>query len=300
MTDNVPPIISEWLTHLDLEGKSANTRKGYRRGLLHFAAWYKQSGGEPFDPAAVIARDVRDWVAFQQTVEGSKPATINQRLAALSGFYRWAIQQKRVSHNPTRGIKALRREPRRPRALPQKELRRLRRYIHANGNLRDIALFEMLAGAGLRVTETLALKVSDVTINDRSGKVVIRRGKGHVYREIPLTKEVRQVLREYLAAHPALEGEDPLWVGQRGPLKDPSSINRLLDKYARFADVEEVTPHILRHSFATGYLKAHPGDIRHLAAILGHADLKTTMVYTEPDLDELTRRMEEAEVKVSA
>ncbi len=298
MTDNLSPVVSEWLAYLHREGKSASTRKGYRRGLAHFATWYEQSGGEPFDPTAVIPRDVRDWLSFQQVVEEARPATVNQRLAALSGFYRWATAQERVPRDPTDGVKSLRRESRRPRALPRRELRRLRRYIHAGGDLRDIALFEFLVGAGLRVSETLALKVGDVTLDERSGHVTVRWGKGGIHRQVPLTREVRQAAREYLAAHPDLAGKTPLWVGQRGPLKDPSSVNRLLAKYARLAGVEDVTPHTLRHSFATGYLKAHPGDIRHLAAILGHADLKTTMVYTEPDLDELGRRMEEAELGV--
>jgi site-specific recombinase XerD len=300
VTDDLHPIVSQWVTFLHEAGKSDSTIKGYRRGLVHFTTWYRQSGGGPSDLSAVMGRDVRDWIAFQQTVEEARPATINHRLAALSGFYRWAKKQKHVTRDPTRGTKALRQEPRKPRALSKTNLRRLRRYIHAGENLRDIAIFELLVGTGLRISEALKLRVGDLTLNDRSGRVTVRRGKGGVHREVPLTKEVRQTLKEYLEAHPDLEGKDPLWVGQRGPLKNPSAINRLLAKYARLARVKEVTPHALRHTFATRYLEAHPGDIRYLAAILGHADLKTTMVYTEPDLDGLARRMEEAEVREQA
>jgi integrase/recombinase XerC len=240
VADDLHPIVSQWVTFLREAGKSDSTLKGYRRGLVRFTTWYRQSGGGPSDLSAVMPRDVRDWIAFQQTVEEARPATINHR--------------------------------------------------------RDIALFELLVGTGLRVSEALKLRVGDLSLNDRSGRVTVRRGKGGVHREVPLTKEVRQTLKAYLETHPDLEGKDPLWVGQRGPLKDPSAINRLLAKYARLARVKEVTPHALRHTFATRYLEAHPGDIRYLAAILGHADLKTTMVYTEPDLDDLARRMEEAEV----
>jgi integrase/recombinase XerD len=296
MTGDLSPLISEWLDFLDKQGKSTSTIKGYRRGLAHFATWYRQSGGGPFDPDAVLPRDVREWVTVQQKVEEAKPTTINQRLAALSGFYRWATDRGHAESDPTEGVKALRRELRKPRALSRKKLRRLRRFVHGSGNLRDIALFELLVGTGLRVSEALALKVSDVILNDRSGMVTVRRGKGGVHREVQLTNEVRQVLREYLEAYPDLEGDDPLWVGQRGPLKNSSTVNRLLSKYARFAGLEGVTPHVLRHTFATLYLEANPGDIRYLAAILGHADLKTTMVYTVPDADELARRMEKAEL----
>jgi len=288
--------VGDWLVYLADQGKSGSTCAGYRRGCKHFARWYKRSGGQnAVDPVAVIGRDVRDWMAYQQVVEGAKPATINQRLAGLAGFYRWAMRKEIVDRNPASGVSSLRREQRRPKALDKRDFRRLRRTVHGKGSLRDVALFEVMAGAGLRVTEALRLRVSDLTIGARSGSVVVRKGKGNVYREVPLTKEVRQALREYLAAHD-LDGDDPLWVGQRGALTDRSVVNRMLAKYARLAGVDGVTPHVLRHSFATAYLRRNPGDIRHLAAILGHADLKTTMVYTEPDLDELARRMEEAEI----
>jgi site-specific recombinase XerD len=298
---NLSPIVEEWLDGLDRAGKSASTLEGYRRGLAHFAGWYEQSGGEPFAPpaAAVLPRDVRDWISYQQVVVGAKPATINQRLAALSSFYRWAVDQERVARDPTRNVESLRKERLRPKALSRTALRRLRRHIHGSGNLRDVAIFELLAGAGLRASEVLALKVGDVTLNDRSGSVRVRRGKGDVHREVPLTKEVRQALQEYLETHSDLRKrkEALLWLGQRGPLKDTSGVNRLLEKYARLAGVEEeVTPHVLRHTFSSSYLEAHPGDIRGLAAILGHADLKSTMIYTTPALGDLARRMEEAEV----
>lgn len=286
-----------WLEYLGNQGKSEHTRSGYQRGLRHFARWYKRSGGqESVDPVAVTGRDVREWMSFQQVVEGAKPATVNQRLAALSGFYRWALQRELVDRNPASGISSLRRDPRRPKALDQRDFRRLRRAVHGSGNLRDVALFEVMAGAGLRVSEALALCVGDVTINERSGKVVVRKGKGRVYREVPLTREVRLALRAYLDNHQDLDDADPLWVGQRGSLEDPSAVNRMLEKYARQAGVDGVTPHVLRHSFATAYLRSNPGDIRHLAAILGHADIKTTMVYTEPGFDELARRMDRAEL----
>lgn len=295
MSPRAHSLVGQWVDSLAKDGKSPSTIKGYRRGIDHFATWYEQSTGEAFTPSMVIPRDVRDWIAFQQTVEGARPATINQRLAALSAFYRWAIGTGEVANDPTRGIKSLRSERHKPRALSKRELRRLRRRIYASGNLRDIAIFEFLLGTGLRVSEALSLKVRDISLGSRSGIVRVRRGKMGTSREIPLTKEVRRALREYLEAF-RLQADDPLWIGQRGPLRDPSAINRILGKYAREAGLDGFTPHTLRHTFATRYLESHPGDIRTLAAILGHQDVRTTMIYTEPDLEEIARRMEEAEI----
>ncbi len=238
-------------------------------------------------------------VLFQQTVENAKPATINQRLAGVSRFFKWAVVHEHIPRNPVEPIKTLRPEPRRPKSLPEKSLRRLLRAVHAGDNLRDIALVELLLGTGLRISEALALQHNDLTLNPRSGEVRVRRGKGGISRTVPLTATVRQALRDYLELYPELEADDPLWMGERGALKSPSGVFRMLKKYARLAGLDEtaVSPHVLRHTFATRYLAANPDDLRGLAALLGHAGLDTVMIYTEPTTDDLARRMALAEAE---
>jgi integrase len=143
------------------------------------------------------------------------------------------------------------------------------------------------------VGELLALRVGDVTLGERSGQVVVRRGKHRGYRTVPLTASVRKALAAWLAVHPQADDPDaPLWWGQRGPLTDRSAVNRMLAKYARRAGVTPFGPHVLRHTFATRYLAANPGDLRGLAALLGHSNLNTVMIYTEPRLEDLAPRME--------
>ena len=161
-----------------------------------------------------------------------------------------------------------------------------------------VSMVEVLLGTGVRVSELLALRVEDLTLNDRSGELIVREGKGGLYRRIPLTASVRNVLKEYLDEHPELAAEDYLWVGERGPLRDRGSVLYLLKKYAFQAGLDEslVSPHVLRHTFATLYLAANPDDLRGLAAILGHANLNTVMIYTEPTTEDLAARMERAEV----
>jgi integrase/recombinase XerC len=137
-------------------------------------------------------------------------------------------------------------------------------------------------------------------LRERSGWVVVREGKGGGYREVPLTKEVREALDNYLEVHPYnKEGykqyqveEAPLWWGKHGPLTHRSSVLRILRKYTIRARLDPIGPHILRHTFATQYLKANPDDLRGLAALLGHSDLNTVMIYTEPTLQDLNKRME--------
>lgn len=196
--------------------------------------------------------------------------------------YRWARTQDLCRENPAEDVPTLRLSPRQPKALAQTTLRKLLRAAH--GHLRDYALWEVLAGTGLRVGELLALKVGDVVINDRSGQVTVRQGKQGGYRVIPLTLDVRKALTAYLAqGHPAPDNPAAsLWVGPRGPVRQRSSVPRLLAKYALQAGIEPVNPHALRHTFATRYLNANPGDVRGLAHLLGHMSLDTVLIYCAP------------------
>lgn len=112
------------------------------------------------------------------------------------------------------------------------------------------------------------------------------------------TKDVRHALKDYLEIHPNNEDpEAPLWLGNQGRLSHRSSILRLLNKYTLQAGLNNIGPHVLRHTFATQYLRANPDDLRGLAALLGHSNLNTVMIYTEPSLEDLTERMERVEVR---
>ncbi|MBU0492959.1 MAG: tyrosine-type recombinase/integrase [Chloroflexi bacterium] len=292
--DDFAALIDLWLAFLKREAKSPHTIAAYGRNLRHFAAWLETTYGQPCAPTAVIRRDVTDYQASQQTA-GAKPATINNRLAAVSRFFKWAVAQGHVTQDPTVLVKAVRLTRRQPQSLSAAELRRLLRAVHQAGDGRDIAIMELLAGTGLRVSETVQLRYGDIELNTRSGMVTVRRGKGGVHRQVPLTAEVRRALAAYLEQHPG-QAEAPLWVGQRGPLRDRGALFRIVNKYALAAGLPALGPHTLRHTFATRYLQAHPGDLRNLAAILGHSSLDTVLIYTEPTTDELAQRMEEAEL----
>jgi len=289
-------VLDAWVDHLQQQGKSQHTVRAYRRGLVHFGRWYQGTYGAAFAPDEVMPRDVRDWKAYQQTAEQAAPATVNQRLVALTRFFRWARSQGLCRENPAEDVSNIRLEPRQPKALKKTELHRLLRAARADR--RDYAMLEVLAGTGLRVGELLDLKLGDVEINERSGRLTVRRGKQDNYREIPLTLDVRKALRAYLDAEhtDSADPEAPLWVGPRGKLRHRSSVTRMLEKYAIRAGLESVNPHALRHTFATRYLNANPSDLRGLARLLGHTSLDTVMIYTEPSMEDLTERMERVEV----
>lgn len=295
MSSQLPIMIQAWLDVLAQNGKSRDTCGAYGRGIRHFWRWYIHVYQATFDPDQVMSRDIRDWKAHQQQVEGAAPATVNQRLSAVKQFFRWAQQNDLSRQNPTTDTHAIRRQQGKIKSLEPTPYRRLLRA--ARGHRRDTAIVEVLGGTGLRVGELLNLQVGDLEIRPRSGILTVRYSKGGGYREIPLTYDVRQALQTYLEAdHPAPQDhQQPLWWGRDGALTHRSSITRLLDKYAIRAGLPRVTPHMLRHTFATRYLNANPDDLRGLAQLLGHASLDTVMIYTEPTLSELDQRLERME-----
>lgn len=286
-------LIQGWINHLQQQGKSRHTLNAYRRAVAHFTQWCQQTYGEDFDLTAIMPRDVRDWKAYQQSVEKAAPRTVNQRLVALSRLFSWAVSTGQIRTNPAMDVKYIPLPALKPRGVSDKSLRKLLRIVHRSGHIRNTAMLELLAGTGLRVSELLQLQVGDIQVGERSGRLTVRRGKQGNFRQVPLTKEVRHALCAYLETHANQKQPDtPLWLGTRGALTHRSSVLRILQKYALQAGVPDVYPHSLRHSFAIRYLKHNPGDLRGLAAILGHTSLDTVMIYTEPSIDDLAERME--------
>jgi integrase/recombinase XerC len=294
----LPQIGLDWLDKLHQDGKSRHTIQAYRQGIKHFLTWYANVYQDVFNPTQVMPRDIRDWQAHQQQIEQSAPATINQRLVAVKRFFKWAQKQQMIHQNPADDVSTIRINQHDIKRLKEAFLRRLLR--EAKAEIRDYAILEVLVGTGIRVGELLKLKISDINIHPRSGKLTVRYGKGGGYREIPLTRDVRQALQNYLdKVHP--NPDDPqrwLWIGRDGAISHRSSITRMIDKYAIRAGLESVTPHMLRHTFATRYLKANPDDLRGLARLLGHSNLNTVMIYTEPTMADLGTRMERMETGV--
>lgn len=147
--------LANWLDDLDRQGRSAHTLAAYRRGVQHLLRWNQATYGTSLDARELLPRDVHDWLARQQTVERSAPATINQRLVALRSFYAYLVRQRVIERDPTAEAQTLQQGPRGERALGRLELAAYRRKLHAHYAVRDVALVELLLGTGLRVSELL-------------------------------------------------------------------------------------------------------------------------------------------------
>ncbi len=282
------PLIEAFLQDLARAGKSPRTVEGYRKDLVDFIAWLEGRYGEAFDPKAVLPEDLRDYRQHLLAVRRAAPATVNRRISALRAFFAFLAARGEIPSNPAARLSGVRTARPAPKALSETELRRLLREARRSSNPLHRAVILLLAHTGLRASERCALRLADVSLSERRGKITVR-GKGEKVREVPLNAEAREALREWLSVRPAAP-DDALFVGRRGRLT-PSGVWRIVREYARRAGVE-AHPHVLRHTFATRLLREAGADLVTVAEILGHESLNTTARYTRPSEADLEAAVE--------
>jgi integrase/recombinase XerC len=264
---------------------SSRTQERYRAALEEFAAWYERTFGEKPDPTLLTDLEVRDYIAHLQTVRRLSPSSIHLRLSALRGLLKSLGRSLRV-----RGPR-MQKPP--VRALSARELGRL--FAAAEGedwiDKRNVAILALMAKAGLRVGEVIALESKDIELNARSGWATIRMGKGNKTRRVPLNSDVRQALQAYLAVRPDVPAK-ALFFSRTGTPLSARDVQRLVAELARKARIEgKVTPHTLRHTFATRLLE-RGADVATVAALLGHESIATTSRYLHPSEARLAEAVE--------
>jgi integrase/recombinase XerD len=280
---SVQGVVGRYLDELAVErGASRNTLDAYRRDLAAWAAYLEAAGIA--DLAAVSAEDVTSFLRRERS-RGRSAATVSRRLAALRGFFRFAHAEGSAAEDPTREVFGPRRVRRLPGALSVAEVERLLEAPTGDAPLavRDRALLEFAYASGVRVSEACAVDVADLGVEPGMVRV---RGKGGVERWIPVGRIARRALQDWIRrGRPALAapGEAALFVNARGRRLGRHGFWRVLRGHVRAAGIRRaVSPHTLRHSFATHLLEGG-ADLRVVQELLGHADLSTTQVYTKVD-----------------
>jgi integrase/recombinase XerD len=285
--------VQGWLDHLQVErGASANTLSSYRRDLGRYRDFLATRGIS--DAAAVTERDVSDFLASltegtpeRQPLAGSSAA---RTLVAVRGFHRFLALEGEVSVDPASGVPPPKPPTRLPKAIPVDRVERLLEAASVGDtsvSLRDRALFEVLYGAGARISEAVGLDVDDLDLGvDPSEPASVRLlGKGDKQRVVPLGSYAVTALDAYLIrARPTLatagRGTPALFLNQRGARLSRQSAWDALQRAAERAGLEgHVSPHTLRHSFATHLLDGG-ADVRVVQELLGHASVTTTQIYT--------------------
>jgi site-specific recombinase XerD len=271
--------------------KSRHTIKSYLSDLRQYEKWLKGTYGEvELSPNVITTLDVVHYKTFMLNNEQRKPAGINRALSSISAFCDWAISQHLISENPVKDIPQAKQVKTPPKSLFENELNKLTREVYKTGNKRDIAIVELMAGAGLRISEVESLTIHDIEVSERKGVVTVRQGKGSKYRQVPLNKDIRKAIQEYLQVRPN-EGE-ALFISQKGGGLASNAIWKIVKKYADRAGMPDITPHSLRHTFGTMLIRKHKVDIVTTAALMGHENISTTAIYTKPNQQDMIDAVE--------
>jgi integrase/recombinase XerC len=245
-------------------------------------------GAEP-DLAALGAlrqADLRAWLAFLAE-KGLGNASRARRLSAVRSFFRYLARRHGVANASLGLLSRPRARPPVPRALSVADARMVTEDVaemsdSAALSARDTALFTLLYGSGLRISEALSLDVRDAPLPGRDEALRVL-GKGGRYRIVPVLPAVRAAVAAWLRHHPDPAPDCPLFLGARGGRLDAAVAQRVLRNFRRLNGLpEHATPHALRHSFAT-HLLAGGADLRSIQDLLGHASLSTTQRYTSVD-----------------
>ncbi len=274
--------ITEYLRQLkDVRLASRHTVAAYRRDLNCFLIHC----GDIFVPAVDRSR-VQDWLVASHA-SGLAPASLARRLSTLRSFLDTAVRMAWCSGNATDGLKAPKQPRRLPRTLPPEQTAMLLQPTDATSESRDLALLSVMYGCGLRVSEVVGLDLADIDMGEAEMRV---RGKGGKERIAPVPDGVCKLLLDFLGLRMrhADASRQAVFLNRLGGRLSVRSVQRMLKKraLATGADVS-VTPHRLRHSFAT-HLLAGGVDLRAIQELLGHASLSTTERYTHLDMNKLT------------
>lgn len=286
-TQTTDSLLDAFLAHLKrVRRASPHTLRAYAEDLRQFCAWLEERGS--FSLETLSPTEVRAYVASLTTERKLAKTTVARKAAALRSLFRYLTREGVVTHSPARELLT----PKKPRALPKVLSEEAVAALLAfpdpaqPAGLRDRALLEVLYASGIRASELVGLDLSDLQLDtERSeGEARIRHGKGDKERIALLGRAAIGALESYLSVgRPALASEktsSALFLNRFGDRLSDRAVRRLFDRAcAEVATNHKITPHTLRHSFAT-HLLDHGADLRVVQELLGHSALATTQLYT--------------------
>jgi integrase/recombinase XerC len=286
--------VRTFLTYLQVErGASPHTLRNYEGDLRQFLAFLRMAhNGSLPAPAAVDAYAVRSFLAARAGL-GDAKSSLGRKLAALRSLFKYLAREGVVPHSPAAAVVTPKQEHKLPRVLTADDTKRLldNHEPKEPRSLRDQALLEVLYSAGMRVAELVGLNVEDVDLDAGIATVL---GKGRKERVVLLGMKAVGALRAYLWKEGGGEGKAPLFRNVRGGRLTARSVERIVAKECQaLENFPTITPHTLRHSFATHLLDGG-ADLRAIQELLGHASLATTQRYTHVALDRLMEAYDKA------
>lgn len=283
--------LTEYVTYLQVEkGLSANSVANYRRDLIQLEEWARAAERGGKNCQQLTRQEMAAWLA-SRSKQGLGPRSVARALSAARGFFRFLMLDGHLDGDPTSDLCAPQAGSQLPRFLTEDEVEQLLEASSVDSfeGVRDRALLELMYACGLRVSETIAVLLREI---DVERGLLLCQGKGSKQRQIPIGRSALMWLFEYskaraaaaaAAAMPHLKAGrakgERLFVSASGQSLSRQFVWRMIKDRARRASLIDVTPHTLRHSFAT-HLMQRGADSRSIQSLLGHCDLSTTQIYT--------------------
>lgn len=290
-------FVREYLLYIQVEkGLSKNSIESYRRDLTALAEWTEKQG---LDLLSLTRKDLREWLAdlaSRRLAESSR----RRMISAVRGFFKFLAFDGHLDKNPAEDLDSPQKGFYLPKFLNQHEIEQLLAApdVATESGLRDRAVLEIMYACGLRVSEVVDLKISDF---EADSGILTCRGKGSKTRKIPVGRSAVEWVRSYLAARRKNEvpESDRLFVNGRGKPLTRQAIFNDIKVYADNLGFDGVSPHTLRHSFATHMIQ-NSADVRSVQQMLGHADISTTQIYTHITDAHLRKSYEKFHPRASA
>jgi integrase/recombinase XerD len=292
--------IEEFLISLEVEkGYSENTRVAYKNDLSQFLAFLSSKPELGVVGWGYVQKDhLVSYILHLKTEREYASTTVARKVAAIKSFFHFLVAEGQIKDDPTATLDSPRVKKYLPRAISQQDVESLLEAATARGTprgLRDRAILELLYATGMRVSELVALNVGDIDLASASVRVF---GKGDKERVIPIYERAVQAVGTYLDKGRIHLLRDPeeraLFLNQRGRRLTRQGLWLIVKGYVKDAELDvNVTPHTLRHSFATHMLRGG-ADLRNVQELLGHANIATTQVYTQVSRDRLREVYDEA------
>lgn len=287
-------MLESFLKWLHDEGKDEKTIKAYRSTINQFIKWYEETEGHT-DLSQVKPVTIKEFISYMRNTLNRKQATINKSIASLKTFFAYLVDNEIIKDNPMMRIKIQKvqvtetiREKDVSKWLTKEEQEKFISYVELEKNefkrLRNLAIIDLMLYAGLRVAEVEALRIDDVKVNGNV-TITIREGKKGKYATVTLIEKYSKNLKKWLKYRQSLEKdiykESPyLFVSERSGKMGARAIQVMLNKYAKLAHMENITPHRFRHSFCKNLANAGV-PIETISKLARHESIETTKIYID-------------------
>lgn len=267
--------VQQYIRYIALERNfSFHTQRSYKRDIMDFLHFCKENYRR------IQTKGVRAWLAYLHN-NGLLPQSIARKLSAVRSFFKFLKKEGKIKKDPTTGVVGPKRGRRLPHFISYQKVKSIIEQIKGEdkSSLRDKAIIETLYGCGLRVSELVRLNVDDV---DLDSSVVRIKGKGEKERIVPIGSYAAKAIKEYLQSRKS--DEEALFLNRWGKRLSDRAVRLIIEKYSK----DLISPHALRHSFAT-HLLERGADIRSVQELLGHKRLSTTQIYTHVTKERMRR-----------